>query len=408
MRSNIPIFVLAIITGLGVIFYSLRATKEDKTVIGLSFNDLPEKGLYTVDRRVIEKVEVSIARMKMLETKMRSAEFYQEAAKQLARHCQSVDREISDQNIGYILYPKLIRELRPSYGNISPQGARVTFGGGFYPLGYILQLDKTTSTMKQFTWHLFIYSEEGTKKIFTLEMDKHDKIPLDKIVNKATMEFDRRIRKCAKSIYWHKAKIMFLLQFDHPKLALKACHKAIGVIPDHWWLRLTQAFIDSSMGRTEEASERFTNWVIANPSYSHYFYLFYYYKKEGMMDSACECILKSFEYPLTTSRNDSKNVYYMGFNMVVYAYENGRRDIAVSVCNAMEDPGRENERITSSRRHYIDFAAIKEDLMSEDPERANKWVKDQNRLFNPYQVGGTNAVEVIKVGRHYFPSVGKK
>ena|GEM_PF-6385625 len=378
-------------------------SNHDSHVTELTLKSLEDKIPGLADLAMKRRIQVSVARMRRLEAKMRSRDFYEEAARQLGRYCQSVSTRINDDNIGDVIYPEVIRQLKPIYGYISPDGARVTCGGGFYPLGYFLRRADAESTDESCCWVISIYNEDGQDRLTTIRLNKQEMIPKDQFVRDTIAEFDKRIMEYPNATFWARAKVMFLLEFDEPQSALRECRKACETIPDYWWLRVTLAFMQTAMDSGGQPAKELEHWVGTHPSFSNYFYLSYYYEKEGNIQAACESILNALKCPLTTSRTDSYNIYYLAYNMLAYAYENQRQNVAIAVCDAMEDPEREAERATSARDRYIDFAAIKKDILSEDSQGPSKWTRIRPRPFNPYQASGTNAVRALRIGRHTFP-----
>jgi hypothetical protein len=350
-------------------------------------------------------IEKSVSQMQETEQKMRSSVYFQEAARQLAIYCQSVNTEIDDQNIGHFLYPKIIQELHPFYGHISPKGARVTIGGGFYPLGYFLELNQELSDEKTNAWDLYIYTESGTNPLYSLKLDKTEKIPFDKFVQIAVDEYDRCLGEKPDSMDLHTAKIHHLLLFGKQDLAYSACENAIKQNPKYWWPRLTLALIESASDKNN-AYNTFSSWTDNNPDFTHYFYLAYFCYLEQRMPEFEAAIKKALELPLTTDEYDSFNVYYFGWNMAVMAYHTKNTELIISICDAMEDPKRESERATSGD-HCIDFAKFKSSLESGDTVTINKWIGDRD-IFDPYQSDNTNAIQPITIGKHIFPIMSKE
>lgn len=332
---------------------------------------------------------------------MRSPEYFQEAAKQLALYCQSINIKISDQDTGYILYPKIIHKIYTSRagGHISPQDAWVTIAGGHYHLSYSLELNKSDEEYN--VWDLYIYTDYDDERLYTVKLNKREKIPVEDIIKNAIEEYDNRIEEQPESYYFHRAKIHYLLLFNQSELASQACKESIDQLPNYWWPRLTLAFIESGMGKQDEAYKKFSNWVENNPSFTRYFYLAYFCHLERLIPEFALAVEQALKCPLTNNRYDSFNVYYIGWNMAVMACENKRYDLAKSVSEAMEDPKRENERATSSEKNPYNFARFKKVL---EPNDISATVYSRYpRFFNPYQSTETNAVQPIKVGKHQFP-----
>jgi tetratricopeptide (TPR) repeat protein len=346
-------------------------------------------------------IRKSVSDLQKTEKMMRSPEYFQEAAKQLALYCQSINIKISDRNTGYILYPKIIHELDPARGHISPQDAWVTIAGGFYRLCYSLEFNKKDSDEEYNVWELYICTDYEDEKLYTVKLNKQEKIPIEDIVKNAIEECNKRIEEQPKSYYLHRAKIHFLLLFNQSESASQACKESIEKLPNHWLPRLTLAFIESGMGKPDEAYKKFSNWIENNPSFTRYFYLAYFCYLEKLIPEFALAVEKALKCPLTTNRDDSFNVYYIGWNMALMAHKNKRYDLAMSVCEAMEDPKREKERAKSSKRNLYVFRKFKK---VPEPNDISATVYSRHpRFFNPYQSTETNAVQPIKVGKHQFP-----
>jgi hypothetical protein len=360
-------------------------------------------GFLVVFGLFVLSIRKSVSDLQETEKMMRSPEYFQEAAKQLALYCQSVNVKISDQNTDYILYPKIIHKIDPARvgGHISPQDAWVTIAGGHYHLSYSLELNEEDSDEEYNVWDLYIYTDYDDEKLCTVKLYKQEKITVEDIVKNAVEEYNNRIEEQPKSYRIHRAKIHYLLLFNQPESASQACKESIEQLPHYWLPRLTLAFIESGKGKQDEAYKKFSNWVENNPSFTRYFYLAYFCHLERLIPEFALAVEKALKCPLTNNRYDSFNVYYIGWNMAVMACENKRYDLAKSVSEAMEDPKREKERATSSKRKTIDFTRFKKVLEPNDISATGNW--RYLRFFNPYQSTETNAIQPIKVGKHQFP-----
>ena len=348
-------------------------------------------------------VREEVSDLQQKEKMMRSPEYFQEAAKQLALYCQSTSFKISDQNTDYILYPKIIHKIDPARvgGHISPQDAWITIACGHYHLSYSLELNKEDSDEEYSVWDLRIYTDYDDEKLCTVKLNKQEKIPVEDIVKNAVEEYNNRIEGQPKSHYLHRAKIHYLLLFNQPELASQACKESIEQMPNYWLPRLTLAFIESGMGKQDQAYKKFSNWVDNNPGFTRYFYLAYFCHLEQLVPEFALAAEKALKCPLTINRGDHFNVYYFGWNMALMAHKNKRYDLAMSICEAMEDPKREKERAKSSKRNPFVFRKFKQ---VPGPNDISATVYSRYpRFFNPYQSNETNAIQPIKVGKHQFP-----
>ncbi len=115
-------------------------------------------------------------------------------------------------------------------------------------------------------------------------------------------------------------------------------------MPDHWWPRLTLAFLDSRLGNTEHAAKEFSDWVEKNPSFDHYFCLYYFYKKENRTDDAIAAFSKALNCPLIESGDMEYNIHFLSYDAASFVCRSGKYPLAIKISKLMETGGPNHSR----------------------------------------------------------------
>ena len=278
---------------------------------------------------------------------------YEEAAEKLALLCQTIETETWTGHMGTAWLPKVIRDLGPSYGDISPDGCRIEMGGGFYHFGYYLVRDETASTAEKNAWKLSFYTEDGSKPLTTVTLGVEQRLSDEEFVRLATTGFDEKIASSPRNIHPYQEKFYFLLKFDQRERARQLCEDAAKAIPGHWWLRLTAALMDSSGPTAEAASERLQHWVDANPSLSHYVYLSYFYDAIENGTAACEAASNSVKQPFTEGEHDINNCWFLTYTATIIAFKHGCHETVIEVTDKILQAGESRNYV------YFDFLGMK-------------------------------------------------
>jgi tetratricopeptide (TPR) repeat protein len=277
------------------------------------------------------------------------------------------------------------------------------FAGGFYHLGYHLNLDENASTEKESVWNLTMIIESGDKYLCTVRLDKTNPFTLDNLIETAVAGYDSNPQQAHN-------KIIFLLVFDRPEMAYQACKELTEKYPKDWWPRLTLAFMDAAKTNPNKAGDDFAAWVEKYPSFSHYYYLSFFYEKQDDLQKACDMIEKSLEYPIKEEADDSpgaRTVYSYASKSIAITLKNNKPDLALRICDAAL-AGLEKERGKYSPTPYWKptIQKLKTAISANDVNTIDRWNQYEawGGSFNPYQAGNTNAAQRIKVGSHFFPS----
>lgn len=304
---------------------------------------------------------------------MQQEEIYLPTGKILAQYSEAVDRKIG--LYGGYYFPDIIRQLRPVGGHISPTGAYLQMHGGFDHYGYYLRKEEDSS------WTLY-YRSDDTGPIqlqnFTLE---ETPISMEMIAKKVEEHYDKEISKHPNKPSWYTGKVLFFIEFGMYDKALTTCEESLQRFKNNNWLSLTKSVL-LLKDNEEKAIQEFIDWVNSYPGYSNYFYLFYLAAKVGDEELAINSIENALKQPLVVTSQDFRNVYYYAALMAKFAYENGRQDIVLKVCDAMTDPKREKERKQSGSAPK-DFAFLREALINNRQDIVREWLEDWSE-FNLY------------------------
>lgn len=124
---------------------------------------------------------------------------YEPAGPALARLCQS-DPDFFEKHDEY--FPawlpggiSRIGPMGPEMADLHPNGGTITFGGGFYHDGYLLELDAAANDASRNHWIFSFWSEgSGCKRLSDFYLAKADRIRREQFIHDAVTEYDRRIR----------------------------------------------------------------------------------------------------------------------------------------------------------------------------------------------------------------------
>ncbi len=337
-----------------------------------------------------------------LQNKLSSPVIYNKAAEELAQYCQAVTTKVSDTGLGNAWYPDTIRKLHPFYGFISPKDASIVFAGGFYHLGYKLELDENASTEKESVWNLSMIIESGHKYLCTVRLDKTNPFTINKLIETAIAGYDASPRQA-------DSKIIFLLVFDRPEMAYDACKELAKKHPKDWWPRLTLAFMDSAKTDPNKAGEDFAGWIEKYPSFSNYYYLAFFYQKENDLRKACEAIEKSLKYPVKEDDSSfhARNVFSYASYSTAIALKNEEPNLALRICDAaLAGLEKEHGKYSSAPYWTPVIQKLRTAIFASDMNTIERWNQFEawSGSFNPYQAGNTNEEQRIKVGNYFFPS----
>ncbi len=132
---------------------------------------------------------------------MRKPVVYKPVAERLALYCQS-DPNLFSNPIDFAWLPAELNSIDHDADfkhifDVSNNYIQVVMGGGFHHFGYILDLDKTKSTVTANTWILSLYdggdswSDSDKEFLYTFEMPSNKTITAEELLPLVMAEYDK-------------------------------------------------------------------------------------------------------------------------------------------------------------------------------------------------------------------------
>lgn len=268
------------------------------------------------------------------ESKVTSAAAYEPAAKPLALLCQSDPFFFRDEPpFAPAWTPPEVLKLQPSWVEITPESARVEFGGGFHHFGYDLERDKAADTDTLNGWALQFYSEDSrtrTLKKFTLK--KSDQIDQEQFITGALAEFERRAvsEGSDRSV---NERLVFLLKFNEIERARKSIRDCAAANSHDWADHLLQYLIDAKVDPA--TSGRLDTWAQKQGGCSAWLLAVYAYALAGNYDDAERGTKLALAKPLDDPDWLSSNARYRGATVALQLFKARRYSTCAALCDAL-------------------------------------------------------------------------
>jgi hypothetical protein len=268
------------------------------------------------------------------ESKVTSAAAYEPAAKTLALLCQSDPFFFRDEPpLAPAWTPPEVLKLQPSWVEVTPDGARVEFGGGFHHFGYNLERDKAVDTDTLNGWTLLFYSEDSrprTLKKFTLK--KTDQIDQEQFITGALTEFERRAAS-GNSDRSVNERLAFLLKFNDIERARKSIRDCTAASPNDWADHLLAYIIDA---RNDPAARgRLDSWAQKQGDCSAWLLAVYAYALAGNYDDAERATKLALTKPVDDPDWLSYNARYRGATVALQLFKARRYATCAALCDTL-------------------------------------------------------------------------
>jgi hypothetical protein len=325
-------------------------------------------------------ITMSMSKVRRVEARMQRAEIYLPTATNLALYCQSSEDLHLTNTVGGSRLPQPLPSLGSPWASFETNFAHVEFGGGFYHYGYRIRLDEAASTAQTNVWELNLCREGQPEKLlhrFALASSR--RVGLAEFTRIAIAEYNQRLAKSPRDLSIHKAKISLLVQYK-PDEVRAACAEAVKAVPDHWWPRLTLAFVDTGNGKYAEASRELVKFTESKASYSRYIYLAYFFQLVEKPQEAAQATEKAITFPIVDLDDDENNTECRGYSAGVYAFRSGNYPTVVKLCNALL-PIKENGNYAKAALQDLKSAA--ESAIG--GSRAEFTPSESILGFNPYE-----------------------
>jgi len=176
--------------------------------------------------------------------------------------------------------------------------------------------------------------------------------------------------------------------------------------PAHWWPHYTLAEMLVLTEDLHSADDQLVNWAEANPSFVRYWILVQFRERHQLHKEAMVALEKAIQFPIRSTDGVDFTSEYIAFLSARAAYNQGRHDLVLAVCNLWKQASGYGEPEPSWRAFqsaaYLamgNFVAAKppiDDLISiaktkgvwaGDLENLQKAVDSKNQAFS-YNAGG--------------------
>jgi len=260
---------------------------------------------------------------------------YEPAAKAMALLCQSDPFFFRDEPpLRPAWTPPEILKLNPSWVDISPDEARVEFGGGFHHFGYHLKRDISADNEKQNGWILEFYSEDSpSKPLKSFTLDKGDHVEQAQFIQGALSEFERRAGMRPDSDRDIVERLGFLLKFNDVETARSSIRKCAAANPQDWADQLLAYIIDAKTDPT--ASTRLEAWARQQGDFSAWLLAAYAYDVAGDESSAERCTHRALVHAVDNPEWSGYNARYRGAGMCAQLLKEARYTTCAALCDAL-------------------------------------------------------------------------
>jgi hypothetical protein len=239
--------------------------------------------------------------------------------------------------------PASVLNLKPTWVGVTPDDARVEFGGGFHHFGYsVAPAPSPTGSDASTTWVLTFYSDSSPEReLGRLALVSSDVLTEGQFVDRAMAEFDRRIAANDDSrivgdndVYASVQRCKFAIKHRQiPRL-----RHAIRETAQHnadAWRDVLLAFVIDFPADSGGAAERLRQWADAKSDFSAWLMAAYAFDKVGALDAAEDAVLRACKTPADDPPWTSRGARTRGYSMCRRLYVAGRFKTCVVLCDTL-------------------------------------------------------------------------
>jgi len=284
-------------------------------------------------KRIYEQVNAAWQRIKQVEAKLRSPEYYAPVAQRLALYCQS-DPKLFPERLTSAWFPEPAADLLDGDGWVNPRGADIEFGGGFYHFGYSLKGDGRRSTRAKKVWNLYLYREDRAPILLTsVTLKPAAQVTAGELPGLIEGGFDRQIS--AGKAYAYCEKVAFQLRTGRIAVAEETCRQWIQAKPESWQARLALTHVRCRANDSETAATDLVGWVKAHQNFAYWSYVALFALREQKVPMALDAVRAALKQPFIEPPGTEGNRYYLGTSDAVVAFGNGDYDLCLAMCEKM-------------------------------------------------------------------------
>ena len=193
-------------------------------------------------------------------------------------------------------------------------------------------------------------------------------------------EFQRRIRKDPEDVRPYHRLASYLLLRGRLDEAIGICHQGIDKISsdyDYWWPRAAEAILLFRKDGRMDGIEAYANWVEANPSFAHYYYLFYLYRLLNQCENAFDALSRGIEYRLKSYSTMLYEWYVNTEDAVRFAYIHKKYQLVNKMCN---------ELIAKNEWWYLPFRSASYLVLGEVGKAAQDAIRSVEKRDKEYPI----------------------
>ncbi|MCH7872687.1 MAG: hypothetical protein IID33_13405 [Planctomycetes bacterium] len=268
---------------------------------------------------------------------------------QLCQTCREHPEWFSDEStLSPAWAPQSVLKFNPSWVEVTPEGAWVEFGGGFYHFGYSMELESPpTESDSATTWILNFYSQRSqTRELGRFALTPDDSLTEEQFVDRTMAELDRRIAGGHDSriggdddAFASVQRCKFAIKHKQIPRLQRAIRDTARQNPDAWRDVLFAYVIDFPTD-PEGAAARLRQWADSKDDFSAWLMAAYAFDKVGELDAAEEAVQRACKFPANDPPWASMHARARAYSMCSRLYLAGRYESCVALCeNLLEYNG---------------------------------------------------------------------
>lgn len=146
-------------------------------------------------------------------------------------------------------------------------------------------------------------------------------------------ELHRRALREPAELTHRQALVTDLARLKRWQEALDICNQAIVDFPSDWWPQFAAAEILVHTGGVPAADAQLVKWTDTKPNFVRYWVLAQFREKHQMPAEAISALEKAAAFPIKEDEGISFVPAYMALSAARSAYQQGRHDLVLSVCD---------------------------------------------------------------------------
>ena len=236
--------------------------------------------------------------------------------------------------------PQSVLKFNPTWVEVTPESARVEFGGGFHHFGYSVELaSPLTENNRAATWTLNFYSEDSqTRELGRFTLTPDDSLTEERFVDRTMAELDRRIADGHDSrvsgsddAFASVQRCKFAIKHEQIPRLQRAIRDTARQNSDAWRDVLLAYVIDFPTD-PGGATARLRQWADLKGDFSAWLMAAYAFDKVGELDAAEEAVQRACKFPANDPPWASMHARARGYSMCRRLFLTTRYESCVALC----------------------------------------------------------------------------